>query len=90
MTKLYGFGNALIDIEISIKDEDLIHIDIPKGSTKDISHEDLMNFLSTFDSNVRSRLPGGSIANSLYAANQFGAIVHFSCSIGKMIMEIFL
>ena len=83
MTKLYGFGNALIDIEISIKDEDLIHIDIPKGSTKDISHEDLMNFLSTFDSNVRSRLPGGSIANSLYAANQFGAIVHFSCSIGK-------
>jgi len=83
MTKLYGFGNALIDIEISIKEEDLKSIDIPKGSMKDISHEEMSNLLSDFNSSINSRLPGGSIANALYAANQFGAIIHFSCSVGN-------
>ena len=83
MTKLYGFGNALIDIEISIKEEDLKSIDIPKGSMKDISYEEMSNLLSDFNSSINSRLPGGSIANALYAANQFGAIIHFSCSVGN-------
>ena len=54
MTKLYGFGNALIDIEISIKEEDLKSIGIPKGSMKDISHEEMTNLLSDFNSSIES------------------------------------
>ncbi len=83
MTKLYGFGNALIDIEISIKEEDLRSINIPKGSMKDISHAEMTSLLSDFSTSINSRLPGGSIANTLYAANQFGATIHFSCSVGN-------
>ena len=32
MTKIYGFGNALIDIEVSISEEELSTLNIKKGS----------------------------------------------------------
>ena len=40
MNKLYGFGNALIDIEVSITDRDLDYLNIPKGNMKHISSEE--------------------------------------------------
>ena len=83
MNRIYGFGNALIDLEITIEEDELDSIDIKKGTMKHISEEELQIFMSMFSSKIKSRLPGGSIANSLYAANQHGASVHFSCSVGK-------
>ncbi|MDG2019604.1 MAG: adenosine kinase [SAR86 cluster bacterium] len=82
MNKIYGFGNALIDIEINIDEKDLKDINIKKGGMKHISKEELDNFLKQYSSRIKSRMPGGSIANSLYAANQNGSSIHFSCSIG--------
>ena len=32
MAKIYGFGNALIDVEISITEEELTSLNIKKGS----------------------------------------------------------
>ena len=83
MNRIYGFGNALIDLEITIEEDELDSIDIKKGTMKHISEEELQIFMNMFSSKIKSRLPGGSIANSLYAANQHGASVHFSCSVGK-------
>ena len=83
MNRIYGFGNALIDLEITIEEDELDSIDIKKGTMKHISEEELQIFMKMFSSKIKSRLPGGSIANSLYAANQHGASVHFSCSVGK-------
>ena len=83
MNRIYGFGNALIDLEITIEEDELDSIDIKKGTMKHISEEELQIFMNIFSSKIKSRLPGGSIANSLYAANQHGASVHFSCSVGK-------
>ena len=82
MNKIYGFGNALIDIEIRISDDQLKDISIPKGSMKHISKNELSRFLDIFNSQKYSVMPGGSIANSLYAANQHNVKTHFSCSIG--------
>ena len=39
MSKIYGFGNALIDVEISITDEELTSLNINKGSMVHISSE---------------------------------------------------
>ena len=36
MNKIYGFGNALIDIEIQITEEELKEINIEKGFMKHI------------------------------------------------------
>ena len=32
MNKIYGFGNAMIDIEIQIEEKDLLEINIEKGN----------------------------------------------------------
>ena len=32
MTRIYGFGNALIDIEITVSEEELVSLGIKKGS----------------------------------------------------------
>ena len=82
MNKIYGFGNALIDIEIRISEEQLKTISIPKGSMKHISQDELSILLKDFKSQRYSAYPGGSVANSLYAANQHGSETYFSCSIG--------
>ena len=83
MNKIYGFGNAMIDIEIQIEEKDLLEINIEKGNMKHIDDNELKSLLNKYSNNIKSRLPGGSIANSLYAANQNGAAIHFSCSVGE-------
>ena len=83
MNTIYGFGNALVDIEIRISEIQLQDIEIKKGSMKHIAKEELAMYLETYSKNIHSKLPGGSIANSLYAANKHGTKTHFSCSLGE-------
>tara|TARA_B100001027_G_scaffold212186_1_gene181272 strand:- start:211 stop:1107 length:897 start_codon:yes stop_codon:yes gene_type:complete len=82
MNKIYGFGNALIDIEIRLSEEQLKNISIPKGSMKHISNDELEIFLKKFNTQRYSMMPGGSVANSLHAATKHDAKTYFSCSIG--------
>ena len=83
MSKIYGFGNALIDIEIQITEEELKEINIEKGFMKHITRENLEAYLERFSNQLYSESPGGSVANSLYAANQHNVQTHFSCAIGQ-------
>lgn len=82
MSSIYGFGNALIDIEIKVSEEQLKNINILKGCMKHISVDELDFYLDRFSNQLYSALPGGSIANSIYAANHHNIKTHFSCSIG--------
>ena len=52
MNKLYGFGNALIDIEISIDDADLDYLEIPKGNMKHVSAEERDIYINRFRENI--------------------------------------
>ena len=83
MSKIYGFGNALIDIEIQITEEELKEINIEKGFMKHITRENLEAYLERFSNQRYSESPGGSVANSLYAANQHNIQTHFSFAIGQ-------
>ena len=83
MPKIYGFGNALIDIEISVSEVELASLPINKGSMEHISSNQKMDWLQRFQSRVQSREPGGSIANSLHAAASQGSNCTFSCSMGE-------
>ena len=82
MNKIYGFGNALIDVEIQVSESQLKSIDIRKGTMKHISTSQLRLLTKEFSHQTYSSLPGGSIANSLYAANHYNVETYFSCSIG--------
>ena len=83
MINIYGFGNALIDVEFLISDEELKETGIPKGGMKSISSKKKDHFLNKFKKKEISRTSGGSIANSLCAAVSQGAAGTFSCSIGN-------
>ena len=82
MSKIYGFGNALIDIEIHINEDQLRATGIPKGGMKHINGDQKEDFLKLYKDNIKSKNPGGSIANSLHAAENYGASTYFSCSLG--------
>ena len=41
MNRIYGFGNALIDLEIQIQDDELESINIKKGNMRHISENEL-------------------------------------------------
>ena len=83
MAKIYGFGNALIDVEISITEEELTSLNIKKGSMVHISSQQKNAWFKEFNNNIVSRQPGGSIANSIYAASSEDTFCSFSCSLGK-------
>ena len=82
MTRIYGFGNALIDIEISVSEEELVSIGIEKGSMEHISSKQKELWTKKFKKNIISKQPGGSIANSIYAASNENIFCNFSCSLG--------
>ena len=82
MPKIYGFGNALIDIEISVSEDELASLPINKGSMEHISSRQKLDWLHRFQTRIQSRQPGGSIANLLHAAASQGSSCTFSCSMG--------
>ena len=83
MPKIYGFGNALIDIEISVSEDELASLPINKGSMEHISSRQKLDWLHRFQTRIQSRQPGGSIANLLHAAASQGSSCTFSCSMGE-------
>tara|TARA_Y100000590_G_scaffold136961_1_gene156748 strand:+ start:9939 stop:10832 length:894 start_codon:yes stop_codon:yes gene_type:complete len=82
MLKIYGFGNALIDIEVSITEQELTALNINKSSMVHINSEQKDSWLNKFKTKIISKEPGGSIANSLHAASSQGSTCFFSCSLG--------
>ncbi len=82
MSKIYGFGNALIDIEIQINEAQLTSIGISKGSMQHITRDEKDFLLNEYKDSIKSMHPGGSIANSLHAAENYDASTCFSCSLG--------
>ena len=80
---IYGFGNALIDLEFKVSEEDILEIGIPKGSMKHLNGDERDHLLKRFTDNHSNTSAGGSIANSLDAASLHDALCHFSCSLGS-------
>lgn len=80
---LYGLGNALVDTEYHISDELLVGLGVEKGMMTLIDDAQL----AVLEEQLRSRgelkkqASGGSAANSLIAAANFGSKVFYSCKV---------
>ena len=80
---LYGLGNALVDTEYHISDELLAKLGVEKGMMTLIDDAQL----AVLEEQLRSRgelkkqASGGSAANSLIAAANFGSKVFYSCKV---------
>tara|TARA_B110000014_G_scaffold264476_1_gene266563 strand:- start:5370 stop:6272 length:903 start_codon:yes stop_codon:yes gene_type:complete len=83
MIKIYGLGNALIDVQISINEEDLKKINIPKDSMRHISAKERDQLLNEYRAHILNFESGGSIANTLFSANEYGCETYFGCSLGN-------
>ena len=84
-TFIYGIGNALVDSEYKITDEELFKLNLKKGCMElnDMdNHSKLSNDLREKYGIVKM-MPGGSVANSLYALAQFGQNVTFTGRVSK-------
>ena len=84
-TFICGIGNALVDSEYRITDDELVKLNLSKGcmelNDKD-NHNKLSNHLKE-KYGVVKMMPGGSVANSLYALAQFGENVTFSGRVSR-------
>ena len=81
---IYALGNALLDIEIKVSDDDFKKLQIDKGAMTLIDKERLTNQLSALKSQnlTLTKQAGGSAANTVYAASQLGCNCAFSGKIG--------
>ena len=75
---LFGIGNALLDTEFRVSEEFLSVHQIPKGRMTliDLSRRNALNRATT--STPFSIGAGGSVANSIYAAQGFGCSNYFA------------
>ena len=81
MYHLYGMGNALVDMEFKVSDQVLCRLGIDKGHMTliDLARQgDILQALTQ----EQVKACGGSAANTLIAAGQFGARTFYSFRVG--------
>ena len=85
MTKydVYGIGNALVDIEYRVADEDLRKLNIEKGCRVLIDQPRCAELSNALTDKPCRRISGGSVANSLVALGQMGSRAYLSCAVAN-------
>ena len=80
---LYGLGNALVDTEYHISDKLLVGLGVEKGMMTLIDDAQLAVLEEQLrnQGELKKQASGGSAANSLIAAANFGAKVFYSCKV---------
>ncbi len=82
---IYALGNALVDKEFEVEDNFLQHESIQKGLMTLVDGESQSTILERLMERfgLKKRAGGGSAANTLYAASQFGANTFYSCKVAN-------
>jgi len=82
---IYGLGAALVDTEITVDDADLTRFGVAKGVMTLVDEERQHELLRHLEDHLchASRASGGSAANSIIAAQYFGARTFYSCKVAN-------
>jgi len=86
MTKkydLYAVGNALVDMEYEVHDEFFNKHRIDKGLMTLVDEERQNYLLDALGTAPKKQQCGGSAANTVIAAAQFGGKTYYSCKVAK-------
>lgn len=80
---IYGLGAALVDTEITVSDADLARFGVEKGVMTLVDEARQYELLQHLEGHLchASRASGGSAANSIIAAQYFGARTFYSCKV---------
>jgi sugar/nucleoside kinase (ribokinase family) len=82
---IYALGNALVDKEFEVDDSFFAHESLQKGIMTLVDGESQETILQRLTQRfgLKKRAGGGSAANTLYAASQFGANTFYSCKVAN-------
>lgn len=82
---LYGLGNALVDTEYHVSDAVLAELGVEKGMMTLIDADMLMTLEAELNQKAQlvKQASGGSAANTLIAAANFGSKVFYSCKVAR-------
>ncbi len=82
---LYGLGNALVDTEYRVSQDLLLALGVEKGMMTLIDSEQLSVLEEKLRNHaeLKKQASGGSAANSLIAARNFGSKVFYSCKVAN-------
>lgn len=80
---IYGIGNALVDIVTEVKDEFLQQHDVVKGLMTLVDEERQFRLVEAINLKESNMQCGGSAANTVIAASQFGASCYYSCLVAN-------
>ena len=81
MYDVYGLGNALVDTEYRIDDDFLSQHAIAKGHMTLVEEDRMEMLIEALTELEPERMSGGSAANSIIAAQGFGAATYYSCKV---------
>lgn len=81
--KVYGVGNALVDMEIETTEDFLKESKVEKGLMTLVDEERQHELLYHIEGKVHKRTCGGSAANTLIAVSQLGAQAFYSCKVAN-------
>lgn len=84
MDKILGIGNALTDVSVILKSDDILtELGLPKGGMVHIGDELFERIQQTINPLHTTITPGGSIANSCRAMGHLGVPVGFIGKVGQ-------
>ncbi|RAP34801.1 adenosine kinase [Candidatus Marinamargulisbacteria bacterium SCGC AG-439-L15] len=83
MINIYGIGNALVDTEIQVSDEELKNLNIEKGTMTLVDFDQLQTILAHFKDKQKKEACGGSAANTIIGATQLGTSGFYTCKVAN-------
>jgi len=78
---VYALGNALVDMEYEVTEEDLRHLDIDKGVMTLVDEAHQLRIMDHLRERHHQRGSGGSAANSVIALAQLGGRAFYACKV---------
>ena len=70
---VYGIGNAIMDLQVNISEEDFSRLDLQKGTMNLVGVEQQTKLLESFRGLDVNKASGGSAANTMISLAQLGA-----------------
>ena len=80
---IYGIGNALVDIEYQVTPAFLEQHHVEKGLMTLVDEQRQLELIEALDQHMIKKQSGGSAANTMIAASQFGASCFYSCKVAN-------
>ncbi len=81
--KVFGIGNALVDMEFEVTEKFLLENNVEKGLMTLVEQERQAELLEKLSGIQHKRNCGGSAANTVIAATQLGASNYYSCKVAN-------